>query len=429
MPLPQTAEEKSLGGSLSAFSGYDVQTDPLETEDSGNSHSLPEIDPRSTFSGGGVSSSDFLPPFLRKRTEHLNKEQKLTYGLFASGALIVVLLISLIASSVKSGNNPIPSSSSSPASPPRAPAPGPNPFPGPTPAFPAPNPNPGSYQCPPSVGKAENDVGDYFNVYKRDANNLANDGALENYALVEYDGFGSNTYVQLKALLSEWKKRHFCGVLKSGDRIYESASGSGFNLHMSLEILLECNVRVIEVEGNDYVPQNVVNANTFFTGPVRERAKSHYFCHADSLHLDHVPSNEFSLVYTGFMDPIVDPLNLFPGKGISQRMQELKAICNSQDRHQQLLVTLDQNAQDEYHSNFVIEMIRIAKPGAPIILEFISHGACSATGSLWGGVNINFWMTGANKWGWDIDRNTEIDLYELELNGLKRYNVRMLKKK
>eukprot|EP00978_Attheya_sp_CCMP212_P048453 scaffold523281_cov63-Attheya_sp.AAC.1 len=416
MPLPQTAEEKSLGGSLSAFNGYEVQpTDPLETEDSGNTHSLPEIDPRSTFSGGGGSSSDFLPPFLRERTKHLDKEQKLTYGLFASVALIIVLLISLIVSSVNNGNNassPSPASASSP----RAPGPGPTPF-------------PGSYQCPQEVGKAENDVDDYYKIYKRDASNLANDGALENYAMVQYDGFGPNTYIQIKSLLSEWKKRHFCGVLKSGDRIYESASGSGFNLHMSLEILLECNVRVIEVEGNDYVPQNVVNANTFFNGPVRERAKSHYFCHADSLHLDHVPSNTFSLVYTGFMDPIVDPLNLFPGLGISQRMRELKDICSSQDRHQQLLVTLDQDAQDEYHSNFVMEMIRIAKPGAPIILEFVSHAACSATGSLWGGVNINFWMTGANKFGWDIDPNTEIDMYELELNGDERYNVRMLKNK
>jgi len=70
-------------------------------------------------------------------------------------------------------------------------------------------------------------------------------------------------------------------------------------------------------------------------------------------------------------------------------------------------------------------MIRIAKPGAPVIIEQVSYPFCKAKFD-WGGVNQKFWTDYAiEQYGWDVDRNS----MEFEDDRLfrKRYHVFMRK--
>eukprot|EP00978_Attheya_sp_CCMP212_P013944 scaffold35278_cov54-Attheya_sp.AAC.5 len=201
---------------------------------------------------------------------------------------------------------------------------------------------------------------------------------------------------------------------------------------MTLEILYECDVSNIRIEGNDYVFDNVRNAENFYSKISPHQAMSFKFCHADSLHLEHIPSDSFDLVYTGYLDPIVDSLGLYTadGSNIKSRIDKFKSYCDdSTDKAEEVLTRLDQNAQEKYHSDFVKQMIRIAKPCAPIIIEFVSFPVCGSLGqSNWGGVDIEFWIDGPQKYGWDVDPNpNSIVIFEVSLNGKKRYNVKLMK--
>ena len=65
----------------------------------------------------------------------------------------------------------------------------------------------------------------------------------------------------MKDSLRPWKVKAFVPYLKSGDSIYESACGSGLNLLLTLEVLLENNITSITVSGNDYLEKSIYRAN------------------------------------------------------------------------------------------------------------------------------------------------------------------------
>jgi hypothetical protein len=285
-----------------------------------------------------------------------------------------------------------------------------------------------AYKCPGTVGRSENDIADYYDPYRANAKVFReNPKRLSNYASEEYDGFGPNSFTQLKAQLYKWKTKHFCDNLQSGDRIYESAMGTGLNLFMTLDILFEeCSIENLHVEGNDYIFDSIRNAEYLYKNVIPGTAQSTQFCGADSLHLEHIPRDSFDLVYTGYMDPIVDAMQLYTSEGsdITSRVNKLKSYCDSEDKAEEVLTRLDQNAQEKYHSDFVKQMIRIAKPGAPIILEFVSQPACGL--SDWGGVDVSFWVDGVSKYGWDVVEG-DVEIMTLSLNGTPRYNVKLMK--
>jgi len=47
-------------------------------------------------------------------------------------------------------------------------------------------------------------------------------------------------------------------------------------------------------------------------------------------------------------------------------------------------------------------MVRIAKPGAPVIVEQVSRPYCTDIDD-WGGVPRSFFSTGITTYGWDVD--------------------------
>ena len=51
-----------------------------------------------------------------------------------------------------------------------------------------------------------------------------------------------------------------------------------------------------------------------------------------------------------------------------ERVQEMKDLCESDDDEDQDIVALDQQAQEDWHSEWVMELIRITKLGKAIII-------------------------------------------------------------
>ena len=54
-------------------------------------------------------------------------------------------------------------------------------------------------------------------------------------------------------------------------------------------------------------------------------------CQADSTNLEHVPSNLMDVTFTGYIDPLVDPLNIHSDEDISDAIDVSIARCKSTD--------------------------------------------------------------------------------------------------
>jgi hypothetical protein len=68
------------------------------------------------------------------------------------------------------------------------------------------------------------------------------------------------------------------------------------------------------------------------------------------------------------------------------------------------------------------EMLRIAKPGAPVIIELNAPNICESDD--FGGVNSDYWTTGAATYGWDIVQSS---IKTEKYSHLDRYHVFMMK--
>jgi hypothetical protein len=81
-------------------------------------------------------------------------------------------------------------------------------------------------------------------------------------------------------------------------------------------------------------------------------------------------------------------------------------VCESdkEDWEGQKLNQIAQQRQQDWYGLWVGEMARIAKPGAPIIVESISPPFCEET-EEWGGVSKDWWkiVAQSEKYGWGVD--------------------------
>lgn len=217
--------------------------------------------------------------------------------------------------------------------------------------------------------------------------------------------------------------------LKSGDHIYESACGSGINLLLTAEILLENNISSIVVNGNDYLEQSIRLANQIWNlKAVTEVAKKGVLCRGDSTNLSFVPSAMFDLVYTGYIDPILDPLNILPENTTQEEKSSFSArLCTSENPKDQETSRKEQTLQEEWFAAWALEMIRIAKPGVPIIAESLDESICTNLEG-WGGVDKDWWKSAISVYGFDIDPES-IVTKPAGFPGImeKRYHVMMRK--
>jgi hypothetical protein len=212
---------------------------------------------------------------------------------------------------------------------------------------------------------------------------------METFRLVDFDNWG-HTYNEVKHGMYSWKSRYFTD-LKSNDVIYESACGIGMNLYMTLEILQQISgITNVTIYGNDYVRRSVQIAQEIYknTGKSNRLLPLSFgqlgsICEADSTQLDFVPSNTFDLVYTGYISPLFDPLHLNQST-TNENFVQYNAYCEQQQHRGRIGTKINQSSsptlaekaqqlQNDWYGKWVGEMIRIAKPGAPIIVEQVSY--------------------------------------------------------
>lgn len=268
------------------------------------------------------------------------------------------------------------------------------------------------FTCPAMVRDADNfDKESFEEEYILDQKDLISNTTLflQNFRTQGYDSWG-HTYEEVKAGMLSWKSKYYPPNIKSGGSIYESACGIGLNLYMTLEILKEAGIENLVVYGNEYLPFSTEKANVVFDNAAPAGSQKGTICAADSTDLSYVPSNSFDLVFTGYISPILDPLNFNTGD-IDKNYNRYKKLCKvwkSGDRNQTdawkdvKLVELGQEKQEKFYGRWIAEMVRIAKPGAAVIIEQVSYPYCEEFYD-WGGVSQEWWKPAIAKYGWDVD--------------------------
>jgi hypothetical protein len=262
----------------------------------------------------------------------------------------------------------------------------------------------------------------YINRTSIIANNFT--GFLETFHDSEFDGWGK-TYSFVKAGMYHWKSTRFPKHLEDGNTIYESACGIGLNLIMTLEILQEVKgINNLYVYGNEYIPSSANASNKILDALLPDlNATKGSVCAADSTNLHYIPSHSFDLVFTGYISTLLDPLDI--RKGVKENFDQYEIICAGETWQDEKLGEVAQQRQNDWFGVWVGEMIRIAKPGAPIIVEQVSYPFCEALFD-WGGVDQKYWTDYAiEEYGWDVDPLS----IEFEDDKLfrKRYHVFMRK--
>jgi hypothetical protein len=120
---------------------------------------------------------------------------------------------------------------------------------------------------------------------------------------------------------------------------------------------------------------------------------------------------------------LFDPLGIesrYSGKPLAF----YKGLCNDKDLKSVKLLELAQEIQEDHVAQWVKEMIRIAKPGKPVIVELVSPPICELN-DLMGLVPRSFWKLAVDKYELDVDAGSIV----IETSKLMdwRYNVFMRK--
>mmetsp|Transcript_16542 Transcript_16542/g.31445 ORF Transcript_16542/g.31445 Transcript_16542/m.31445 type:complete len:363 (-) Transcript_16542:146-1234(-) len=259
-----------------------------------------------------------------------------------------------------------------------------------------------SYQCPvmeppqPQTAANWNTVHLDAQYEREDAHTMSMDGYVTMYHNTTYDNWGK-TYEEVKTAMESWKRKAIIPFISPGDHVYESASGMGLNLLMLTEMLQEERGNVpITIHGNDYLLSSTVRANAFLDRILPSHITKGNFCVGDSADLSHVPSNAFDLVYTGYIFPMLNPL------GFEEPGTRYWEIYHGKTWQDEMLRDMAQRRQEDFYAAWVGEMIRIAKPGKPIIVEQVTVPK-GVEWSSWGGVTKSWWPIAIERYNWPID--------------------------
>jgi SAM-dependent methyltransferase len=241
---------------------------------------------------------------------------------------------------------------------------------------------PPRYECPEAANlvEKENQHSEWYNAVSQRIMETSVTDFLEKFRDTEFDHWG-RSYNQVKGGMFAWKsQRQRFSELRNGSSIYESACGIGLNLYMTLEILYETHgISNLIVYGNEYVPESVKIARTIFqeqhspnsTHRPRHGGRLGSICVGDSVQLSYVPANALDLVYTGYISPLFNPLQWTNGT-VESNFELYMEHCHHHTVHDMELAKQAQQIQNDWYAKWVGEMIRIAKPGAPVIIEQVS---------------------------------------------------------
>ena len=271
---------------------------------------------------------------------------------------------------------------------------------------------------------------DNMDVYLDPIRNISHhfETFVQHYRDYEFDDWGV-TYRDFAHGRTAWKSTMYTPYLQSGNVIYESASGIGMNLLVTLEILQQHNITNISYFGNEYLQPSVALANRFL--PRIAPQPQPPICHCDSTNLSHIPNNTFDLVFTGYISTLRDPLGWYsdivtllqskhnkhntnnvsstvppPHPTPHEIEQALDArymtLCKSTDWKSRTLLQVAQERQNNYHAQWILEMIRIVKDGQPIIVESITGWECQQNPNVFG-LLPSWWSTAIGQYEWPVD--------------------------
>jgi len=291
-----------------------------------------------------------------------------------------------------------------------------------------------TYQCPAVAQQDDKAINfdpiRFANHYLRqDDHTVEMEDFIANFRDTQYDDWGLS-YTRMKEGMTPWKQRAFVPHIQSGDKIYESAIGQGLNAYMTLELLREQkpSLQGVSLYGNEYLLASTVRANEFFDRllPAVNVQKGN-ICVGDSTNISYVPSNSFDLVYTGYILPIGNPLQFDqPDKDpFSINHGRYHELCDGTEWRDVTLRELAQRKQEDFYAAWTGEMIRIAKPGHPIIVEHVSQPKCDDRDD-WGGVAKSWWYEAIERYNWPIDPDS-IFMEDDHIYAFSRYHVFMRK--
>jgi hypothetical protein len=109
-----------------------------------------------------------------------------------------------------------------------------------------------------------------------------------------------------------------------------------------------------------------------------------------------------------------------------QNWEKYDELCSTHDWQAQKLIDIAQQLQQDWFALWVGQMARIAKPGAPVIIESTATPYCG-NDMDWGGVEKEWWKEAINKYNWGVDPDS-LEFGE-DLIFKRRYHVFMQKKK
>jgi hypothetical protein len=236
-----------------------------------------------------------------------------------------------------------------------------------------------------------NNVSEYLRVFQQ---------------MEEYDNWG-HSYDEIRRGMHYFKSKYVLPYLSDNMTIYESSFGFGLNLYMTLA-LSQNDVQGLVIYGNEYSGDSVRVANQLLnSAELPGSAKFGLLCQADPANLQHVPESSMDLVYSGYIAPLPNPLGLDienPDE-LYTKYAELCEAKENTDPDQFQRNTDAQHKQNAWYRSQVEEMIRIAKPGAPIMVEQVSYPLCEVL-SDGGGIYQSFWKSNIDIHAWDIDTDS-----------------------
>ena len=197
---------------------------------------------------------------------------------------------------------------------------------------------------------------------------------MKTFRHMQLDDWG-HSYAEVKKGMHDWIATRYAEYLTANSLIYDSAIGEGLHTHMVLDILLEMKqIRNITVYGNDLSSDSIKIATAmgerFFPGG----GKLGTVCQGDSTQLQYVPSASFDLVFAAYIPPLSDPLELNPSNdSMSDYYLTLCKRAEANDEEAMKVKRDAQHRQDRWFALYLAELARVAKKGAPIIVEHISY--------------------------------------------------------
>jgi len=306
------------------------------------------------------------------------------------------------------------------------------------------------YTCPAASSSSNNNNMDDYNSqtipkYQNDSEfmqDLAGDPQnlttyAETFRDLEFRDWGK-TYHEVKGSLVHWKESRFVPNLKTGDSIFESGCGIGLSLYMTLEILQEQtskNLRDLHLYGSDVSSVVAGTANLvldkILSGESVGGGKRGVICAADSIQLsDFIPKDTFDLVFSSRIQPVAAGLgyNVTTPEQLRERRRDICATRQT-DWKSAALQEAAQERQNDWYGTYVAAMVRIAKPGAAVIVEQVSDPYCDEEQfDEWGGgVHIDFWTDAVETYGWDVDPESIEFGMDTLFQSKHRYHVFMRK--